>query len=138
RPHHLWLPRRCMDPTEATTARRFRPMRPSYRHDLAWPCPIPAAVVVPAATATAPATERSLRGGLVQPRPTYWTSRAGQKPPSIVCAVRCELRRTTSMPCLISRYCFSVTTSTRRRRSTGGVISPMTLNLNGQHGHGGP
>jgi hypothetical protein len=31
----------------------------------------------------------------------------------------------------------SETTSTRRPRSTGGAISPMTLNLNGQHGRGG-
>jgi hypothetical protein len=27
--------------------------------------------------------------------------------------------------------------STRRRRSTGGDISPMPLNLNGQHGRAG-
>jgi tetratricopeptide (TPR) repeat protein len=36
------------------------------------------------------------------------------------------------------RFCFSETMSTRRPRSTGGAISPMTLNLNGQHGRVGP
>ena len=69
--------------------------------------------------------------------PTCWTSRAGQKPQSIVCAVRCEPRRTTPMQCSISHCCFNETTSMQRRRSTGGVISPMTLNLNGQRGRVG-
>jgi hypothetical protein len=36
-------------------------MRPSYHRDRAWPCPIPAAVVVSPATVTAPATERNKR-----------------------------------------------------------------------------
>jgi hypothetical protein len=66
-----------------------------------------------------------------------WTSRVGPKPPSIVCAVRCELRRTTPTSCSISRSCYSEARSMRRRRSTGGNISPMTLNLNGQRGRGG-
>ena len=70
--------------------------------------------------------------------PTYWTSKVAQKPQSIVCAVRCRPTRNTLTRCLISRCCFSKTTSTRRPRSTGGVISPMTLNLNGQHAHVDP
>jgi hypothetical protein len=37
---------------------------------------------------------------------------------------------------LISRSCFSETIGMRRRRSVGGVIWPMTLNLNGQHERG--
>jgi tetratricopeptide (TPR) repeat protein len=57
----------------------------------------------------------------------------GQKPRSIVCAGRCKLRRTTLMRYSISRCCFNETTSTRRLRSTGGAILPMTLNPNGQH-----
>jgi hypothetical protein len=32
------------------------------------------------------------------------------------------------------RCCFNETTSTRRRRNTGGAILPMILKLNGQHG----
>jgi hypothetical protein len=36
-----------------------------------------------------------------------------------------------------ARACYSEATSTRRPRSTGGAISPMTLNLNGQHGRVG-
>jgi len=34
--------------------------------------------------------------------------------------------------------CYSEVVGTRRRRSTGGAISPMTLNLNGQHERGDP
>src|SRR5262249_16249355 len=57
---------------------------------------------------------------------------------SSVCAVRCEPRRTTPTRCSIWRSYFSETISMQRRRSTGGVISPMILNLNGQHGRVGP
>jgi len=70
--------------------------------------------------------------------PTCWTSRAGQKPRSIVCAVRSEPPRIMSTRCSILRCCYSEATSTRRRRSTGGAISPRTANLNGQHGRVGP
>jgi BRCA1 C Terminus (BRCT) domain len=64
---------------------------------------------------------------------TCWMSKADQKPRSIVCVGRCKLRRTTLMRYSISRCCFNETTSTRRLRSTGGAILPMTLNPNGQH-----
>jgi tetratricopeptide (TPR) repeat protein len=47
--------------------------------------------------------------------------------------LRRALRRTTLMRYSISRCCFNETTSTRRLRSTGGAISPMTLNPNGHH-----
>src|SRR5262245_31927909 len=70
--------------------------------------------------------------------PTCWTSRAGQKPQSIVCAVRSEPPRIMSTRCSILRCCYSEATSTRRRRSTGGAISPRTASLNGQHGRVGP
>ena len=70
--------------------------------------------------------------------PTCWTSRAGQKPQSIVCAVRSEPPRIMSTRCSILRCCYSEATSTQRRRSTGGAISPRTANLNGQHGRVGP
>src|SRR5262249_29644553 len=70
--------------------------------------------------------------------PTCWTSRAGQKPQSIVCTLRSEPRRTMPTRCSILRYCYSEATSTQRRRSTGGAISPRTANLNGQHGRAGP
>jgi hypothetical protein len=70
--------------------------------------------------------------------PTCWTSRADQKPLSIVCAVRYEPRRTTPMPCSILRCCCSEATSTRRRQGTGDAISSMTPNLSGQHGRGDP
>src|SRR5262245_66499972 len=56
---------------------------------------------------------------------------------SIVCAVRSEPRRTMPTRCSISRCCYSEATSTQRRRSTGGAISPRTANLNGQHGRAG-
>jgi len=38
----------------------------------------------------------------------------------------------------MGRTPYSEATSTRSPRSTGGVISPMTLNLNGQHERGDP
>jgi len=69
--------------------------------------------------------------------PTCWTSRAGQKPRSIVCARRCGPPRPTLMRFSISRFCFNGGTSTRKLRNTGGNISPLMLNLNGQHGRGG-
>jgi hypothetical protein len=69
---------------------------------------------------------------------TCSTTRAGQKRQSIVCAVRCAPRQTTPTRCSISRCCFSETTSTPRRPTIGGVISLMTINLNGQHGRVGP
>src|SRR5262245_23598738 len=50
--------------------------------------------------------------------PTCWTSRAGQKPQSIVCAVRSEPRRTMPTRCSILRCCYNAATSTRRRRAT--------------------
>jgi hypothetical protein len=49
-----------------------------------------------------------------------------------------RLRRTMPTRCLISRCYFSEATSTRGRRSTGGAVSPMTLNPNGQRGRVGP
>jgi tetratricopeptide (TPR) repeat protein len=64
---------------------------------------------------------------------TCWTSKADQKPRSIVCVGHCKPRRTTLMRYSISRCCFNETTSTRKLRSTGGVILPMALNPNGQH-----
>src|SRR5262249_28901270 len=64
--------------------------------------------------------------------PTCWTSRAGQKPQSIVCVVRSEPRRTMPTRCSVLRCCYSEATSTQRRRSTGGAISPQTANLDGR------
>jgi len=69
---------------------------------------------------------------------TCWMSKADQKPRSIVCVGRCKPRRTTLMRYSISRCCFNETTSTRRLRSTGGAILPMTLNPNGQQVRAGP
>jgi hypothetical protein len=54
------------------------------------------------------------------------------------CAVRCRLPRTTPTRCSILRFCYSEPVSTRKRRSAGGNILPMMLNLNGQHAHVDP
>jgi hypothetical protein len=51
---------RCMSPSPKS---RFRRSRRNYRRGRAWPYPIPATVVAPLATVTAPATELSNREG---------------------------------------------------------------------------
>jgi hypothetical protein len=48
-----------------------------------------------------------------------------------------EQGRSELMRFSISRSCFSAATSTRKLRNTGGNISPMMLNPNGQRGRGG-
>jgi hypothetical protein len=59
--HQLWLPRRSMDPTEATMARHFRPMRPSCRRVRLRPCHITGAVAAMPATVDNSATELGLQ-----------------------------------------------------------------------------
>jgi Ku70/Ku80 beta-barrel domain len=49
-----------------------------------------------------------------------------------------RLPRTTPTRCLILRFCYSEAVGTGKRRSAGGNILPMMLNLNGQHAHVDP
>src|SRR6516164_10284922 len=81
-------------------------------------------------------TRRSRKLGTIFP--TYWTSKVAQKPQSIVCGARSRLPRTTPTRCLILRFCYSEVVGTRKRRSAGGNILPMMLNLNGEHAHVDP